>query len=152
MSDTQKEPHKYLVRKWVSQKLAPGKHGWMVTVGDSTDIPTPFPLCLTGWAWLVKKTIQSWRQRCRKAAWETVFFYKGTVPVSPDVLFTILLRDQLRFSTDFLSIPVSRRNEIKIPLSFDVLSAVGSGWSNTHNMSTCWEHSLPRLREHFRKG
>lgn len=55
------------------------------------------------------------------------FFYMGTVPVSPDVLFTILLRDQLRFSTDFLSIPVSRRNEIKIPLSFDILSAVGSG-------------------------
>lgn len=154
MSDTQKEPHKYLVRKWVSQKLAPGKHGWMVTGGHATDISTPFPLCLTGWAWLVKKTIQSWQQRCRKHHGKLFFFffYMGTAPVSPDILFTILLRDQLRFSTNFLTIPVSRRNEIKIPLSFDVLSAVGSGWSNTHNMSKCWEQSLPRLREHFRKG
>lgn len=66
--------------------------------------------------------------KVRKAAWEDVFlFYKGTVPVSPVVLFTVLLMGQLRFSTDFLSIPVNRRNEIKIPLSFDVFSAVGSG-------------------------
>lgn len=65
--------------------------------------------------------------KVRKAAWEDGFSYKGTVPVSPVVLFTVLLMGQLRFSTDFLSIPVNRRNEIKIPLSFDVFSAVGSG-------------------------
>lgn len=139
-------------RKCVSQELAPRKHGWMVTFVDSTAFPHRCLCCLTGWAWLVKKTIQSWQQRCRKAAWEDVFSYKGTVPVSPVVLFTVLLMGQLRFSTYFLSIPVNRRNEIKIPLSFDVFSAVGSGWSNTHSMSKCWEQSLPRLREHFRKG
>lgn len=83
MSDTQKEPHKYLVRKWVSQKLAPGKHGWMVTGGHSTDISTPFPLCLTGWAWLVKKTIQSWQQRCRKHHGKLFFFLHGNCPSEP---------------------------------------------------------------------
>lgn len=90
-------------------------------------ISTPFPPLLNRVGVASKENHSVLAAKMQKSSvgrW--FFFYKGTVPVSPDVLFTVLLMGQLRFSTDFLSIPVKRRNEIKIPLSFDALSAVGS--------------------------